>query len=109
MRGIRPALPGANQTDAVFLNRAGRPLGVKSIQAMLPRLAAKAGLTEHVTPHALRRTCTTEMIRANANLWHVSEFLGHESPETLKSYVRLVLNDVRRTHAECHPREKDEE
>ena len=48
------------------------------------------------------------MIRGNANLWHVSEFLGHESPDTLKSYVRLVLNDVRQTHAKCHPREKDE-
>lgn len=108
IRAVRPFLTGAEHSEALFLNRCGRPLGVKSVQKRLPRLAARAGLTERVTPHALRRTCTTEMIRADANLWHVREFLGHESVDTLQPYIRLNITDVRRTHAKCHPREKDD-
>ncbi len=49
------------------------------------------------------------MIRAEANLYRVKEMLGHESLETLKAYTRLTITDLRRTHAKCHPRERDDE
>jgi site-specific recombinase XerD len=31
-----------------------------------------------VTPHHLRGSCTTELIRGGANLWFVKELLNHE-------------------------------
>ena len=67
-----------------------------------------AGLEEHVTPHTFRRSCTTELIRGNANLYHVKELLGHASLSTLKPYTRLTITDLKKTHARCHPRERDE-
>jgi site-specific recombinase XerD len=61
-----------------------------------------------VTPHKLRRSCTTELIRAGANVYHVEELLGHASVDTLKAYARLTINDLKKTYATCHPREKDD-
>ncbi len=61
-----------------------------------------------VTPHTFRRSCATEMIRGNANIYHVKELLGHESLETLRHYTKLTIMDLKKTHARCHPREKDE-
>ena len=57
-----------------------------------------------VTPHTFRRSCATEMIRANASIYHVKELLGHE---TLKHYAKLSITDLRQTLATCHPREGD--
>ena len=61
-----------------------------------------------VTPHTFRRSCTTELLRGGANMYHVKELLGHESLDTLKHYARLTIMDLKRTHARCHPRERDE-
>ena len=59
-------------------------------------------------PHAFRRFCATELVRGGANLWHVKELLGHENLDTLQHYVRLTIADLKKTHARCHPRERDD-
>ena len=50
----------------------------------------------------------SEMIKSNANLYHVKQLLGHKSFETLNHYAKLDITDLRKTHERCHPREKDE-
>ena len=61
-----------------------------------------------ITPHTLRRSGTSELVKSNANLYHVKQLLGHESFETLNRYARLNIEDLRKTHVKCHPRERDE-
>jgi len=77
------------------------------LRRMVREYAAKAGLPAYVTPHTLRRSCTTELLRGGAGMYHVKDLLGHESLDTLKHYARLTITDLRKTHAACHPREKD--
>jgi site-specific recombinase XerD len=60
-----------------------------------------------VTPHTFRRSCTTELIRGGANLWHVKELLGHEHLDILQHYAKLTIADLKKTHAKCHPRERE--
>ena len=43
------------------------------------------------------------------NLYHVKELLGHEDLQSLKHYTKLTITDLRKTHAKCHPREKEKE
>ena len=38
-----------------------------------------------------------------------SLLLGHESLDTLKHYAKLTINDLRKEHHRCHPRERDGE
>jgi site-specific recombinase XerD len=100
--------PGVQE---LFLTSQGRPLRGHRIRAYLHRYAKAAGLEDdqQVTPHTLRRSCATEMIRADANLYHVKEILGHASLNTLKHYIKLNISDLKATHAKCHPRERDVE
>ena len=81
--------------------------GSRSYSPALGRWISKAGIALAVTPHTFRRSCTTELLRGGANMYHVKELLGHESLETLKHYARLTITDLKATHAKCHPREKD--
>jgi integrase/recombinase XerD len=109
--GARPFLAQLDPDAAgriCFLNRHGRPLQPYAFRQTIHRYAAAAKLDITVTPHTFRRSCTSEMIKADANLYHVKDLLGHESFTTLKHYVLLNITDLRRTHAKCHPREKDE-
>ncbi|OVE77767.1 hypothetical protein BVX99_01720 [bacterium F16] len=77
------------------------------LRANIHKYAEAAGIELNVTPHTFRRSCTSEMVRANANLYHVKELLGHESFNTLKHYTKLNITDLKKTHTQCHPREKD--
>ena len=78
-----------------------------TLRRIVHACAVKAGIEINVTPHTFRRSCTTEMLRGGAGMYHVKELLGHESLETLKHYAKLVITDLKKTHAKCHPREKD--
>ena len=76
---------------------------------MIQVQAKKAGMSIAITPHTFRRSCTTEMLRGGAGMYHIKEMLGHESLDTLKHYAKLTIIDLKSAHARCHPREKDGE
>ena len=63
---------------------------------------------EWFTAHMFRRSCTSELVRGNANLYHVSRMLGHGRLDTLRHYVRLDIADIQKTHRQTHPRKMDE-
>ena len=70
------------------------------IRARIHHYADGLELPISVTPHTFRRSCTSEMIKGNANLYHVKQLLGHKSFETLNHYAKLDITDLqRRTNA----------
>lgn len=104
---VRPYLQHNPSERALFLDHVGRRLKHHVVARRLARYADRARLDVHVTPHTFRRSCTTELIRSGANLYHVKELLGHESLDTVRHYAKLTIADLKDTHAKCHPRERE--
>jgi len=109
LKAVRPILLKQAHEQAMFLNHAGKRMPYHTFRRIVQRYAEVAGLEVKVTPHTFRRSCTTELIRGGANLYHVKELLGHENLETLKHYTKLTIEDLKATHAKCHPRERSGE
>jgi len=103
---IRPYQRNADQFREVFMTYRGTALKLRSLQTVISNISKAANLGVNVTPHTLRRSCATELIRGDANMYHVKEILGHESIETLKHYTKLTIVDLKQTHSTCHPRDK---
>ena len=109
IKAVRP-LMGARKTEkALFLNATGTRLQYHTIRLIVLGHSQKSKLSEKITTHSFRRSCATELIRGGANIYHVKDFLGHEDIQTLKHYTRLTVTDIRKTHTECHPREKEKD
>ena len=106
IKGIRPYLL-KEKTEALFISRRGQRLCYESLREMVHRYSDGAKIEKNVTPHVFRRSCTTELIRGGANLYHVKDMLGHESLDTLKHYAKLTIADLKKTHRKCHPREQN--
>lgn len=49
IQGVRPFLPGHDQTRRLFLKSRGLPLKIQNVQALVPHYAEKAKLEVHQT------------------------------------------------------------
>lgn len=107
LRGVRPYLVRGAEV-ALWVGRDGKRMSYPALWRRVRKYAGKEDFGVTVTPHTFRRSCTTELIRAGANLWHIKELLGHENLDTLQHYARLTITDLKKTHAKCHPREREE-
>lgn len=72
----------------------GRPISTRYVQNLVPRLAKKAGIEKRVTPHVLRHTAATRMLKAIGDVRRVQEFLGHSDVSTTQIYTEVLASDV---------------
>lgn len=80
VREARPKLGGPLAGGALFLSREKRPLSRKALEGIVRRRLG-------VSPHRLRHSCATSMIRGGVREEKVQALLGHASCETTRIYV----------------------
>lgn len=107
VREGRPALLGQARSAALFLNRRGGRLTVRSVQTMLRENTIKAGLSKRVTPHVLRHTFATHLLDGGADLRVVQELLGHSQLSTTQVYTHVSRSHVRSVYLRAHPRARE--
>ena len=103
LRESRPKL-ATGSTPALFLNRYGQRLSRRSIEKLVRRYAARAGLRDGVHPHTLRHTFASHMLEGDADLRVIQELLGHSSPTTTQIYTHITKQEARHAYLHCHPR-----
>ena len=89
---------GDLDSDYVFVNLfaapIGRPMRYDAVAKLVARLRAATGI--EFSPHVLRHTRATELIRAGVPIEIVSKMLTHRSVVTTsETYVHLGVEDVR--------------
>lgn len=82
----------------------GHRLASASIPIVVHNAARKAGITKRVTPHTLRHSFATHLLRAGADVRYVQELLGHNRIDTTERYTHLEIGDVAEAHRRSHPR-----
>jgi integrase/recombinase XerD len=87
---------------ALFISRHGGRLSLVGLWAIVRRHGRAIGLD--VSPHALRHTCATHLLRGGASIRHVQELLGHRSLATTALYARVAIEDLREVLGRAHPR-----
>jgi len=70
-------------------NSRGEGLSRNAVEKIISGGAIKAWITTKVFPHKLRHTFATNLLRRNANLYHIKELLGHASITTTQTYLTV--------------------
>lgn len=73
------------------------PLRKGGVQQMLKRRCAQAGV-KHLNAHSFRHGYAIELLNRGADISVVADFLGHESIETTKVYLRFRKKHLRKLH-----------
>lgn len=85
---------GIEAPEFVVSTLKGGPLTTRQIQDMVVRYRKKAGIEKQATPHTLRHTFATELLRETGNIRLVQKALGHSSLTTTQVYLHLIDEEL---------------
>lgn len=84
-----------------------RRLTSRSIQRIIAKYARLAGITKHVTPHTMRHSYATNLLRNGADIRSVQSLLGHSDISTTQVYTHVTDQHLRDVYEQYHSRAKD--
>lgn len=79
----------------------------RTVQRLIKKYAAKAGLTKDITPHTLRHSFATDLLSNGADVREVQQLLGHASITTTQIYTHLTDVHLRDVHERFHRKGKE--
>lgn len=103
---------------AVFLSASGTALRTGLLWRIMRRYSERLqtspgqvglrqeNLGRRITPHTLRHSCATEMLKGGASIRHVQEMLGHSRIATTQIYTRVVPMDLKKVHQRTAPSQR---
>ena len=98
-------------TEPVFLNRYSRQITRFGIHAMVERYAKKISVTipelakKRISPHTMRHTSATHLLRAGVDINTIRAWLGHVSIDTTNIYAETDLESKAKALAHCEIKE----
>ena len=96
--------PSKGFEDTLFLNRRGKGLTRQMIFTILKDLSVKINLNKKISPHTLRHSFATHLLKNGADLRAIQQMLGHESITTTEVYVHLDTSYLKEVVETYHPR-----
>lgn len=77
-------------------------LTVRSVQRLVKKYVKRAGIAVDATPHTLRHTFATGLLREGADLRSVQELLGHSNVSTTQIYTHVTNPQLKEVHKKFH-------
>jgi integrase/recombinase XerD len=101
---VRAHAKGASTDPHLFLSPRGRRFTRQGLWKLLKTYARGCGITSPISPHKLRHSFATHLLRGGADLRAVQEMLGHADLGTTEIYTRVAQDHVRAAYDRAHPR-----
>jgi site-specific recombinase XerD len=103
-RDMDPALFVSHDRAAAGRDSAG--LSPRSVQRLVDKYAKAAGITKPITPHTLRHTFATDLLRNGADIRSVQAMLGHASITTTQIYTHITDQRLRQIYQDFHDKKR---
>lgn len=85
-----------------FRSRNGNQMSRNAIYERVRTLGERSGINKRLSPHRLRHTFATHLVKEGVDLLTISKLLGHRQMSSTQIYLHLTAEDLRHA-ADKHP------
>lgn len=104
---LQSQMTKANKSDYLFPVRYAstiRPITRQAFWNILKQIWKKTGNAKSISPHQLRHSLATHLLKRGADLRSLQLLLGHENVSTVQIYTHVETSHLRTIYNKKHPR-----
>ena len=90
-------------SDYLFLNSRGDRLSRQAFFKLIKEIAIKKDINKDFSPHTLRHSFATHLLKHGADLRSIQELLGHSSLSTTQIYTHIMDEQIKKDYLNSHP------
>ncbi len=104
LKDVRPRHARSGAPALFYSSRGSGRFTREAFWRIVRRYATIAGIVPLPSPHKLRHSFATHLLRGGADLRAVQAMLGHADLGTTEIYTHVAQDHLRAAHAKSHPR-----
>ncbi|MDO4963516.1 MAG: site-specific tyrosine recombinase XerD [bacterium] len=99
----RPSMLKGKTVEYLFLNNHGNKMTRQGFFKLIKKLAMECGIKKEISPHILRHSFASHLLKYGADLRTIQELLGHSSISTTQIYTHVTNEELKNNYENYHP------
>jgi len=92
-----------NSCEYLFLNNHGNKITRQGFFKIIKKIAKEKGIKNELSPHTLRHSFASHLLKYGADLRTIQELLGHSDISTTQIYTHITNEELKKNYKDFHP------
>ena len=93
----------SKKCEYIFINNHGNGLTRQAFFKIVKKLALEKNITAEISPHVLRHSFASHLLKHGADLRTIQELLGHSDISTTQIYTHISKEELKENYIDFHP------
>lgn len=99
----RGSLLKKETSEYIFLNNHGKQMTRQGFFKIIKKIAIEKGINKDLSPHTLRHSFASHLLKYGADLRTIQELLGHSDISTTQIYTHITNEELKKNYEDFHP------
>ena len=99
----RSSMLKKDNNEYIFLNNHGKQMTRQGFFKIIKKIAKEKGINKELSPHTLRHSFASHLLKYGADLRTIQELLGHSDISTTQIYTHITNEELKQNYNEFHP------
>lgn len=99
----RPLMLKQYNNDYLFLNNHGNNMTRQGFFKIIKSIAKEKGIKSEISPHTIRHSFASHLLKYGADLRTIQELLGHSDISTTQVYTHITNEELKQNYKNFHP------
>ena len=103
LNDYRPLMLKRKLSEYVFLNNHGNKMTRQGFFKIIKKIAIEKGIKQELSPHTIRHSFASHLLKYGADLRTIQELLGHSDISTTQIYTHITNEELKNNYKTFHP------